>query len=222
MSKLFVFGCSFSGLHDSGLLNNPDMKKYYNFRGGNFPLTWSELLANDLGVELHNKALWGLDNYSIYEKFCIELNQIKKDDIVIIGWSGVNRFRLYSEIFNELVSVNIWSTNQNFEFKDVSKQTFEEIIVNRDNHRWVLEVYNWMTTINKLSEAIGFKLHYWSFFKEFHDLYIADKLLLNGAEYITMETNGEIHNDHFGEIGHKVQCEYFKKIILNPKTKNIT
>jgi len=221
MSKLYVFGCSFSGLHGMDLLRNEDMKKYYDYRGGNFPPTWSELLAKDLELELVNKACWGSDNYKIFEEFCKNVDNIQSNDIVIIGWSGVNRFRLYSEMENNLLSVNPWTTNKNNKFVDISKNTLDEIIVNRNNFMWVSEVYNWMKVINRLSKLIGFKLHYWSFFNEFNEMYVINNVLNLGADYITQETKGQVYNDHFGEKGHKVQSEYFKEILLKKETKKI-
>lgn len=213
MSKLYVFGCSYSGLHNIVLLNNPSMKKYYEFRGGNFPKTWSEILAKKMDLELVNLAEWGSDNYSIFERFCEISDKIKPDDIVIIGWSQTLRFRLYSEPLNSLSSLNVWDVNRNENFLDISKNTITEILVNRDNKLWVDEVYNWMKVIKQLSNLVGFKLYNWSFFSEFPDLYIIDDVLKFGAKYISDETNGYVDDQHFGEVGHQVQAQYFQNII---------
>jgi len=217
MSKLYVFGCSFSGLHSMDLLSNTDMKKYYEFRNGNLPPTWSEILANNINLELVNMARWGSDNYEIFENFCKKINEIKKDDVVIIGWTQISRCRLFSEYYNKLFTINIWETNENKHFSNISQKTIEELMVNRSNKIWADEVYNWMDIINKLSDLIKFKLHYWSFFSEFKEICIINDLLKLGAEYITNETNRKVYNDHFGQKGHEVQAEYFKKLILNKK-----
>jgi len=215
MGKLYVFGCSYSALHNIHLLNDPSLKRYYEYRGGTFPPVWSEILAEKLGLELVNTAEWGLDNYSIFENFCKLSDQINSEDVVIIGWSQTFRFRLYSETLNRLSSLNVWKTNENHQFSNISQQTIDEVLVNRDNSLWVDEVYNWMNIINRLSKLVNFKLLHWSFFTEFPKMYLINKLLDLGAEYITHETNGEVNNEHFGEIGHQVQAEYFKNIILN-------
>ncbi len=214
MGKLYVFGCSYSTVFNENSLFNPDMKKYYNFRGGNFPLTWSEILSKDLGLELVNTAQNGFDNYSIFENFCKLSDKITSEDIVIIGWSQVFRFRLYSKLKNQLRSVNVWQTNKNFDLSEISQQTLDEVLVNRDNKLWIDEVYNWMKLINHLSKLVKFKLYYWSFFVEFPEFYIINDLLNLGAKYISHETNGEVGDNHFGEKGHQVQAEYFKNIIL--------
>ncbi len=214
MGKLYVFGCSFSSVFGEKSLFNPGMKKYYEFRGGNFPLTWSEILSEDLGLELVNTAQNGFDNYSIFENFCKLSDKITSEDIVIIGWSHVFRFRLYSKSKNQLRSVNVWQTNKNFDLSEISQQTLDEVLINRDSQLWIDEVYNWMKLINHLSKLVKFKLYYWSFFVEFPEYYIINELLNLGAKYISHETNGEVGDNHFGEKGHQVQAEYFKNIIL--------
>jgi hypothetical protein len=221
MGKLYVFGCSFSAVFNEKSLFNPDMKKYYDLRGGNFPLTWSEILSENLGLELVNTAQNGSDNYSIFENFCKVSDKITSEDIVIIGWSQVFRFRLYSKLKNQLRSVNVWQTNKNFDLSEISQQTLDEVLVNRDSQLWVDEVYNWMKLINHLSKLVNFRLYYWSFFVEFQELFIINKLLNLGAEYISHETNDEVKDNHFGERGHQVQAQYFEDVILNKQKKLI-
>jgi hypothetical protein len=216
MPKLYVFGCSFSSVFDQKSLLNPAMKSYHEFRGGNFPLTWSEILSEDLGFELVNFAHPGFDNYSIFESFCKVSDKINSEDIVIIGWSQVLRFRLYSKMLNKLKSVNVWQTSRNVDL-DIPKQTLDEVIVNRDNQLWIDEVYHWMKLINLSSKLVKFRLHYWSFFVEFPEFYIINELLDLGAKYISHETNNKVDDNHFGEKGHQVQAEYFKNIILEKK-----
>jgi hypothetical protein len=221
MGKLYVFGCSFSALHNIHLLNDPSFKKYYEFRGDSFPISWSEILANKLGLELVNTAKWGSDNYTIFESFCKVSDKITSDDIVIIGWSQTLRFRLYSQITNNLTSLNVWKTNENHFFPNISEQTIDEIIVNRDSTLWVDEVYSWMKVITQLSKLVKFKLYYWSFFSEFPEMYVLNDVLDYGAEYITHETGGEVINEHMGEVGHQKQAQYFEDIILNKQKKLI-
>jgi hypothetical protein len=157
--------------------------------------------------------VWGLDNYRIFEIFCNTIEKIKSGDTVIIGWSSASRFSLYSEKFNILHSVNVWSTNTSKEFINISKQTIDEMLLNRDNPRWVEEVYSWMKVIEKLSKLIGFKVYFWSLFKEFQKLHIEHDLLKLGAEHIITETNGKAANYHFGEKGHIVQSRYVANML---------
>lgn len=214
MNNLFIFGCSYSSIYYEGLEIDVNLKKYYEFRNGNFPKTWSELLANELELNLVNTAMWGISNYDIFEKFCQKIDDINKNDIVIVGWTEVNRFRLYSEKNDSLISVNVWGINDEKKFGSISQNLIEEIIINRsDCDSWINEVYSWMKLIDKLSELIGFKLYYWSFSKDFPEICIYNDLIDLGAENIITETNNVVLNGHFGEIGHIVQYNYFKDII---------
>lgn len=214
MNNLFIFGCSYSATYDEYLAIDVNLKKYYEFRNCNFPKTWSELLANELELNLVNTATWGSNNYDIFENFCKKIDDIKFDDIVIIGWTEVNRFRLYSEKFNILYPVNCWTKNDGDIFESVSQLSLDEIILNRsDCSLWNDEVRNWIKVINKLSKLIGFKLYYWSMTKDFPEICIINDLIVLGVEDITSETNGIVGNGHLGEIGHIVQCNYFKNII---------
>lgn len=213
MPNLYIFGCSFSALYNELCLGDPSIKSYYDFRGQNFPLTWSELLAKDLNVNLINTARWGADNYELFEKFCKHSEFLKKDDIVIIGWTGVDRFRLYSENYNSLISVNVWGKDNNQYFKNISQNTINEIVVNRDNDPWSNEIRSYIKLINTLSNSVGFKIIHWSFFNYFPELEILSTLFNSGAEYITHETNNKIINEHMGEKGHLVQYQYFKQLL---------
>jgi hypothetical protein len=217
MAKLFVFGCSYSGVYSLKQLCNPAINAYYKFRGDSFPQTWSEILSKELNLELVNMAEWGSDNYSIFENFCKVVDDIKEDDIVIIGWTQVTRFRLFSEKSNSFKHINVWDIKNNLNFINVSEETIKEIIVNRDNKRWAKEVYNWMKLIDRLSKTINFKIYHWSFFIDFPDMYIINEMFELGAESIGHETNEVVSDWHFGEKGHIVQAEYFKNLILNKK-----
>lgn len=220
MPKLYVFGCSYSAAYEHKNIGGPSIKEYYDFRGGNFPITWSELLANDLNLELVNTAKWGADNYEIFEKFCKKSAEFEENDIVLIGWTDVNRFRLYNQKYKSLRSVNIWTTSLN-DYENISQQTINEIIVNRSNELWIDEIRSWMLIINELSKKTKFIVYHWSFFNDMMEFNILNVLLESGAEFITEETNGLINNAHMGEKGHIRQFEYFKNLITNRTLKKL-
>jgi len=52
---------------------------------------WGDLLAQDLGAELHNLAQPGVDNFYIYYCYQQVLKDIAKEDYVVIGWSHYSR-----------------------------------------------------------------------------------------------------------------------------------
>lgn len=221
MAKLYVFGCSYSGVYSLKELNNPVMNAYYKFRGDSFPQTWSEILSKELDLELVNLADWASDNYSIFENFCKVVDDIKEDDIVIVGWTQITRFRLFSEKSNSFKFVNVWDIKKNLDVLNISEKTIEEIIINRDNKIWSKEVYNWMKVMDRLSKLVNFKIYHWSFFIDFPDIYVINEMLELGAETIGVETNDEVSDWHFGEKGHEVQAQYFKDLILNKKKSKL-
>ncbi len=210
MSKLFVFGCSHSAVHGNNLTNN-DIKKYYEYRNNTFPKTWSELLAEDLNMELINMAEWGMDNQSMFSLFCKNIHNIEKNDLVIIGWTEISRFKVFSEKYNRFLSINP-HTQVDDTLPNFTQKTIDEMLVNRMNYMWIDEVYDWIKVINKLSETIKFRIYYWSFYGIFTQFYIKDHLTYLGAESMYHETSGFIGDRfHFGEKGHKIQYEYIKE-----------
>jgi hypothetical protein len=218
MSSLWVFGDNASAIF--GKTKERRFKYYKEYRNGNFPKTWSELLSKELGLILRNMAIGGVSNYDIFDMFCKCAEQIKKDDLVIIGWSYVQSFRLVDENTNGFISV------RNNQFKEyqvnipkmlngIDKHTIDSILNNRKNTDWKNEIYNWESIINLLAKLIGFKLVYWTFDTDLNKSYyistndFRERLISNGAEDFTMETNELLVDDNFGEKGHLVQFEYF-------------
>jgi len=145
MNKLWVFGDNASAIF--GKTTERRFKYYKEYRGGNFPKTWSELLSKELGFTLRNMAIGGVSNYDIFDMFCKCSEQIKKDDIVIIGWSYTQTFRLFNENSNGFISI------RNNQFKEhevnipnmlngIDKNTIDSILNNRINTQWINEVYN--------------------------------------------------------------------------------
>jgi len=224
MKNLWIFGDN-----NSAIFGKTKERRYFyykHFRNGTFPPTWSELLSKELGFTLRNMAIGGVSNYDIFDMFCKCAEQIKKDDLVIIGWSYVQSFRLVDENTNGFISV------RNNQFKEhqinipkmlngIDKHTIDSILSNRTHSDWKNEIYNWESIINLLAKLIGFKLLYWTFDTDLNKSYyistndFRERLISNGAEDFTMETNGLLVDNNFGEKGHLVQFEYFLKHIQN-------
>jgi hypothetical protein len=224
MNKLWIFGDNNSAVF--GKTKERRFKYYKEYRGGNFPKTWSELLSKELGFTLRNMAIGGVSNYDIFDMFCKCSEQIKKDDIVIIGWSYTQTFRLFNENSNGFISI------RNNQFKEyevnipnmlngIDKNTIDSILNNRTNTQWTNEVYNWETIINLLSKLIGFKIVYWTFDSSLNKPHylstndFREDLIKMGAEDFTMETNKILVDNNFGERGHLIQFQYFLNYIQN-------
>jgi hypothetical protein len=194
MLKLWTFGDSFT----ESFLPNKDCKvihwrhHYINWKGY-VPKVYGELLSERLGMKLMNYGVGGWDNYSIFESFCKVVKEIKKDDLIIFGWSNSARFRLTDkngEWINYLPNDN--GMLRDAEYMD--RDSIKKLLANRSNKKYDSEVNNWINLINHTLKN-NYVIH-WTAFKNTLE---AD--CLNEFEIIKNETNGEIDNKHFSEQG---------------------
>ena len=125
MNTLFTFGCSYTADFETG--NLIPYLKYKEYRGGTYPKSWPTLLSEKIGMNIKNYGLGGTGNQSIFEQFCIHCDEINENDVVIIEWSYIHRYRLADDI--------IW---RNFSAGPLSQTKFNEIhdliIENRTNN----------------------------------------------------------------------------------------
>lgn len=203
MATVWTFGDSFT----DGFRSVDSWAKEYVKWKGYQPKTYGEIIAENLGFELMNLGKGGSDNYSIFETFCESVGRIKKNDILIFGWSSPLRFRVVGNWDN-------WKSilpkmNKNAELpKNISKTTVDEIMVNRDHRLCSMEVNNWIRLINLAFKDN--KIVHWTAFKcDINATYVA-------ASNINLETNGEIDDKHFSEKGHLELSE----ILMTPYIKN--
>jgi hypothetical protein len=102
--KLKSFGCSFifgSDLADDG-------------REGRCPspsqLTWPAHLAHHLNLEYECYARPGSGNLQILERLLNQLPSITSDDLVVVGWTWIDRFDYYDANHNPRTTLSPWST----------------------------------------------------------------------------------------------------------------
>jgi len=196
MSTLWTFGDS---LTDGFRSNDIWAKKYVDWKGY-IPLTYGEIISKELDLELINLGKGGSDNYTIFESFIKNIDNIKNGDIVIIGWSEVGRFRLSTKS-------NTWTSfvpnfdNNLTNMKNVSNQTIMEVCVNRLSDVYIDEVNIWINFIKKVIK--DFKIINWSTFNQGK----INGIFISEIEQITKDTKGEINDAHFSEIGQKQLSE---------------
>jgi hypothetical protein len=194
--KLYIFGDSFSaGFSFESNWTNP----YVNWKGYT-PKGFGEIISQKLNLELINLAENASDNYSILQKFCDNVKNIKKNDLVIIGWSSPLRFRLVSnDWITILPNYDKFSTKEIDKTK-ISESTLTEILLNRDDIRYCNEVNSWIKLLNNLDK----KIIHWTPFDQ-----RLDCMFLNKFETIFIETNGELNDWHFSENGHLQLSDLF-------------
>ena len=167
MATLFGFGDSFTGGHFQDVHFKP-YQQWKEFRGGNLPPVWIDLLGEKLNMDVLNYGHGGNSNQEIFETICKKCHQFKKDDIVIVNWTEIHRFR-WSALGNHraaegIVDVPYWRrmSAASDDSEEIRKQTKIDIIENRSSNLYVEEIYNYEKIIDQLSKSVGFNVFYWS------------------------------------------------------------
>ncbi len=204
-NKLWCFGDSYTQRFNSQV---GWCKSYIDFKGYT-PKVYCDFLSEELEIESENLGEGGYDNYSIFEVLCKNIKRIKDNDIVIIGWSNVTRFRLASKD-NDWVRF-VPGTITDFHIlhhTDVSRKTIEEICVNRESNVYYDEVNSWINLINyALKEK---KIIHWTPFDNNLNLNVHKILKL---ETTRMESGGLVNDDHYCEPAHKILSSMFLEIL---------
>jgi hypothetical protein len=225
-NTLYTFGCSFTAYYN----NHENYTKYKEYKGGKFPSHWTELLSNKLNLKLNNFGYAGMGNDQIFQLVANNSNVYIPGDIIIVGWSFVNRFKWAND------DLNVWE-RLGAGFKDnkrfIAESTLNEIMVNRSSPLYINDIRNYEKLLDRFADKSKIKIYYWSFdsnvinnkTEQNKNFILHSKLKDNnslidyifecGGEDITMETNSEISDHHLGEKGHKIQSELFYDYITN-------
>jgi hypothetical protein len=237
MKTLWIFGDSFSTDFDNDNLHD-NHKRYLEYMGITEIKTWPILLSEKLGYELKNLSKGGDSNYQTFQNICDNCHDIKENDIVIVGWGLITKFRIsYNNKF-----VNVHPQGGVKDYGTLSKETVREILENRlknfryanKRDRYAEEVYLWEKVISVLAKNKNFKVCFWNSeeerliycepieFKNNRSYFCKDSeeplihyLRKNGSTTIEDDTNNLISDSHFGVNGHIKQSEIFYNEISN-------
>lgn len=234
MSTLYTFGCSYTEDYSD---NHPNYKLYKEFCGGQFPKTWPTLLSEKLNFELENHGMSAAGNQLIFTNFCKICDKIKKDDIVIIEWSFIERYRLSDKDGRDWLR---FGPGKSFNEDIISQGCHEQILLNRTLRPHYDEIYDFEKIIDRLSEVVGFEVYYWTIVNELiYNLpreilnqkkyllnnHIKDQfdntfsvVLKNGGKWIFEETNNQVKDIHMSGVGHKVQADLFYEHMMKYKS----
>lgn len=217
MSKLWVFGDSFSApfytdknkKFESGedweTISSPFNRYLNHIRV--IPKTYSELLSEDLGVELINQSMSGGSNTTIFHTFINSLPLIEDDDVIIFGWTQNFRFRIANDD-NELITILIGVLDlYPPKSENLSKQTLQEISLNRENFTvHYTELIDYIKLINFVLKNNS--VIHWTWVpptKEddfYENAYYNQLVPFKEYKSITDETNGVIVDHHYGSKSH--------------------
>lgn len=192
MKTLWTFGDSFTERFSE---NYPWSNEYIKWKGY-IPKVYGNFIAEKLNTKLINKAVGGSDNNTIFDSVCESIGQMKDNDIIIIGWSSISRFRLAQ-------SNNKWKiflpNYTNSTIKDfptpVSQNTIDEIMLNRDSLLYLNELNLKIKLLNKTFKN-NIIIHWSPFVNQINGVFIPT------LNRIVTETNAELTDTHYSELGH--------------------
>jgi hypothetical protein len=201
--SLWIFGDSFS----VPFKKIEDVHPYIPYKGY-CPKIFSDILSEELDLNLIDMSVGGCSNQTILHTYIKNVNKIKSDDILIFGWTQPIRFRIASKR-NDFYDVIIAVAPYMEEFIDMSIDTLNDITINRSTHSifWD-ELIDYVNIINKTSnESLIF---HWTWVEPTKDVDVNVyenkfyNLLEPFKKYKTVkeETNGDIDDFHYGEVGH--------------------
>lgn len=199
MATLWIFGDSFSMDYNED--NATNMIEYVKWKGKKIK-TYGNFVSETLNYELKNLAEGGSDNYTIFNVLCDNIEHIKENDIVIIGWAPKTRFRIANTNGKWMILNGNFTGNEGDFIENVKNRTINEILVNRfENDIYKSEIKSWVNLIKvALKNNIVYDWHWVDDYLETTKTF----------ELISQETNGLIQDTHWTEDGH----EKFSKIIL--------
>jgi hypothetical protein len=215
MKKLWVFGCSISDLYNSETSKYYWSSEYLKWKGY-VPKHHTQIIADELGYELVNCAVSATCNAQILQDFCDKVNDISKDDYVIIQWTEPNRARFVDddEIWTTFAFHSKWAKFKLKKFSHMTFETIQQVLINRLSKEYRKEIDSWENLI-RLTIPTD-KLLIW---------YPFDKIIGNGKvvksiETIKVETNNLIDDLHFSESGQTHISSILLDTMFNVK-KNI-
>jgi len=199
-NTIWAFGDSFTEGYED------DWGDEYIKWKGYKPKNYTEILSEKLGMPLINFGKGGSDNYTIFENFCKNINNFKKDDIIIIGWTSIYRIRLVDNKNNWKVFMPGYDENCD-SFPNLSVKTIQQIIVDRNSHLYIEELNYIIMMLDSIPKE--YKLYQWTHCNDGKLI----STLISHCERIFSETNQELTDGHYSENGNIQLTDYLLEII---------
>jgi hypothetical protein len=225
METLWTFGDSLTDSFLPPVESGKHWRHEYVEWKGYVPKVYGEHISNKLNLSLINKGIAGASNAQIFEEFCKVSHTIKPNDILIFGWTNIERFRLVTKNnnwINIFANVRLKKSDKNFldetiECLDsITKETIFQTLFNRSNDLYISELESWINLINTAFN--NNKILHWTW----------DSRKINGCaniqfenfENITSETKKCINDNHWSELGQECVSEYMIQLLNNNFIKN--
>lgn len=179
---------------------NTDFKWTYDYISwkGYIPKHFTEILSEKLNSNIINKGIYAIDNYTIFETILTHISDIGPNDKIVVDWVSILRFRVADKNkFKTIIGYELFDKTIPY----LSKNTIDEILLNRNSILFVNEVIYWTKLLKFIFKD---NIVFWTDFKEFDTQpYIIKMYNLTDTKLkIIQETNNDILDYHYGEIGH--------------------
>jgi hypothetical protein len=202
MNNLWVFGDSFSTPFSH-------YQQYCDFKGYT-PKTYYEIIGDKLNMDVRPCGYGGADNHTILDKIIEHIDDIKDNDLVLIGWTDWFRTRVVNKN-NEWECLNTSHVNQpTVDTPNYSINSIKDIILNRNHPKYIVEINNIIKLVKH--SLRNNKVIDWCWIDEYNVLNCEIKHI---GRQITIkeETKNLIWDYHWGEEGHRRLASEIIKIV---------
>jgi hypothetical protein len=209
MNKIWGFGDSFTFGHGCRP-DGPNVAYYYGHKKENDKI-WLDWLGEYMNMRAINLGICGASNDTILDSIIDNWENIKNDDIVIIGITYNGRFDI--PINNRLQSV-LWDWEERLPIIDKDKNFRKEEIETVLNFKYYFsnsELYKnrqlkRISFIERLLKSKNIKCFTWD---------VKSYVIFDSIDTIKNDTNGLIDDSHFSFKGHYDFANIIHKKITN-------
>jgi hypothetical protein len=201
---IWIFGDSFSANFDYFKKGNyKSIDEYLNYKGY-IPKTYSQLLAEELNEEITNLSRIGSDNSLIILRIMENYSKIKENDIVLINWTSIERFKIVFE--------NDWVPSLTYNTNVLSINVYDEISLLRQHVLYIKEQLTFIKFVEEIFKTQ--RVFQWTW----QTIFNTDKFM---NYTILKETNNKIDDTHYGEDGHKFLYNYISNEFKIKRTSKL-
>jgi hypothetical protein len=179
---IYIIGDSFS--EDTQKKDRTNyIDRYFEYKGRDIKF-YHDLLSDHFNKPITNLSVGGTCNESILIEFMKIYPLIKSNDIIVLGWTDITRF--------STISLNQEWSSSIHEHSPLSKQTLDEVKIMRTHDLFKKRLLDILDFIDILIPKDITIIH-WT--------WTPNGPWLNPYT-IKYETNGEIDDNHYSELGH--------------------
>lgn len=216
--KLWAFGDSYTEPFTS---QTGELENYRNWKGYT-PKNYVDFISEKLQIEKCNFGKSATSNRTILSSFVKNINNINENDIVVIGWTSLNRFRIIdsSENFFDIIGPQtiikaLWDS-------PTIKHSIDEYLLIREHPLFFNELIEYMDLINKSLPKC--QIFYWTWhhmnihsykpkYQELINSYHSKLVHYGFIEDIITETQGVVKDFHYSESAHEKLADMILKKI---------